>query len=251
MSYDSNQIRVSKRRWNEAQKWEENCWIETERARSRFGKAYLWRFLAQVGLVPRSQGNDWNDWWKSKFQNYDFLPASVDNAIELGCGPYSNMRLVGERCKANHVFLSDPLVRTYINFKNGFVSQMYRTGFVTIDDHPIEECPFAQGYFDLTVIINVLDHVQDAQLCVENAISITKPGGFLILGQDLSNEDDIKLITNSEGEIGHPIRVDHAWLDELITERFDPIIHRIMPREESRNPDHHYGTYIFAGRKRQ
>lgn len=134
------------------------------------------------------------------------------------------------------------------------MSEMYRQTTCCFDDHPIEECPFASDYFDLVILINVLDHVYDAEICLNKAMEITKPGGIFIIGQDLSNEEDrltrLKGNTDPDGDIGHPIKMDHNWLDEFINKKFDSIFYKILPRDLGRNPGVHYGTYLFAGKKR-
>ena len=38
---------------------------------------------------------------------------------------------------------------------------------------------------------NVLDHVRDADACLERATELLRPGGNFVFGQDLSNEEDI------------------------------------------------------------
>ena len=118
-----------------------------------------------------------------------------------------------------------------------------------MDDHPIEEIPYKDNNFDLTVMINVLDHVQDADLCISNAIRITKPGGIIIIGNELTNKDDLVSVQQEEGEIGHPIKIDHTWLDQHLHERLEPIVYKVLPREAGRDPAHHYGVYIFSGKK--
>jgi ubiquinone/menaquinone biosynthesis C-methylase UbiE len=115
-----------------------------------------------------------------------------------------------------------------------------------IDDHPIEECPFASDYFDVTVMINVLDHVRDAEACMREATRIVKPGGYFILGQDLT--DPAELAGRPE-DVGHPILLGESDLVPHL-EAFEPVLHRTLPREEGRNPEAHYGTLVFAGRKR-
>src|SRR5882762_9579164 len=203
--------RVPEERWQAAQEWERNHWVNAQRARARYGKNYIWRVLSWVGLVSRHRGDDWNQWWKAKFQHYEFLPPTVDNALEVGCGPYTNLRLILERCRPAHIVLSDPLIRTYVKFKLTFVAELYKKACCMLDDHPLEELPFADHYFDLVVMINVLDHVQDGQRCMQNLLRVTKSGGFLILGQDLSNDEDLEALRRDPGAVGHPIKLDHEW----------------------------------------
>ena len=241
---------VSQERWQEAQKWELNHWVQAQAARSRFGKNYIWKIASSLGLLPRYRGEDWNAWWREKFDGYRFLPAKVKNAIEVGCGPYTNVRLMMDCCQMEHLVLSDPLIRTYAKFKLTFVNDMYRKVACILDDHPIEELPFADGNFDLTVMINVLDHVRDAQECMRQLTRVTKPGGIVIVGQDLSNEEDLAAMAGTEGETGHPIKLDADWFNQHLTGAFEPILHKVLSREEGRAAAHHYGTLLFAGRRR-
>ena len=97
-------------------------------------------------------------------------------------------------------------------------------------------------------MINVLDHVQDANLCMLKAIDITKKGGYLLVGQDLTNEEDMHYLKDSPGATGHPIELSGEWMNEYFQGKFNPIINNILERSKGRS-DLHYGTYIFAGKK--
>lgn len=192
-------------------------------------------------------GDDWNHWWARQFDDYRELPQIFENAVELGCGPYTNMRLICERRQISHIFCSDPLVREYVTFRGRWLAEAVKRGAVLIDDHPIEECPFATDYFDLVVMINVLDHVRDAVVCVRQAVRVTKPGGFLVIGQDLTDEEDLRRIPD---DVGHPVRLPEDFLDSELFDDCDLVLHRTLPREEGRNPSAHCGTYLFIGTKR-
>ncbi|MEI7437184.1 MAG: hypothetical protein WCL16_10315 [bacterium] len=141
--------RVSRERWQEAQAWECAAWTETERRRARYAKNLIWPLLAACGLRPRFRGSDWNEWWAERFENYAFLPPVIENAVELGCGPYTNLRCVLRDHAIRYAVLSDPLIHTYVRFPLTFVRHAFRTTTCLIDDHPIEETPFASNYFDL------------------------------------------------------------------------------------------------------
>ena len=220
----------------------------TQRQRARYFKNYIWRALSLFRLVPKYRGDDSNAWWKEQFDGYAFLPREVNNALEVGCGPYTNMRLILEQCRARHLFLSDPLIRTYVNFKLTFVSDLYRKGLCTLDDHPLEQLPFATDYFDLVVMINVLDHVRDAHQCMESIARVTRPGGIFIIGQDLTNEEDLKAMANDRGAAGHPIKLNEEWFAPYLA-KAQPVLHKVLKRHEGRSPEYHYATLIFAGRK--
>ena len=240
--------KVTRERWLEAQEWERHYWVRTQQHRARYCKNVAWRLLAAAGLVSKYRGEDWNRWWRRQFDDYRFLPAAVENAIEAGCGPYTNVCLMLKRCHIRHLVLSDPLIRTYVRFKLTFVAEMYRQAACVLDDHALEALPFAPGYFDLAVMINVLDHVEDARCCMENLVRIVRPGGLLVLGQDLTNEQDLAADSQGPGDTGHPIQLNHEWFEPFL-QGFQPLLKKVLSRAEGRNPDHHYGTLIFAGRK--
>lgn len=240
--------RVDHPRWVEAQRWEHDFWIRQQKNLARFGKNHIWRLLAMVGAKEKYRGDDDNHWWANCFDNFSFLPARVENAIEVGCGPYTNMRLVRKACEPAHLFLSDPLIRTYVHFKITFLHQMYSTAACYLDDHPLEDLPYRDDYFDLAVMLNVLDHVQDAASCMKTLNRIVKPGGIVIIGQDLTDEEDLR--SHPDGmRTGHPIVLDEDWFKPHIEKRFAPIMHKVLPRSGGRNPNWHYGTLIFAGTK--
>jgi SAM-dependent methyltransferase len=241
--------KVDRERWEQAQQWECRHWVRTQRQRARYFKNYIWRALRLAGAVPKYRGDDWNLWWKTQFDDYRFLPQRIHNVLEVGCGPYTNVRLMLNCCQFDHLYLSDPLIRTYVKFKLTFVAEMYRKAGCVLDDHPLEELPFASDYFDLVVMINVLDHVQDAAACMANLVRVVRPGGILILGQDLTNEEDLTLLRDYDGAVGHPIRLDHEWFASYLRGPFAPIIDKLLSRQQGRAPEHHYGNLIFAGRK--
>lgn len=241
--------RTDQETWSVAQDWELQHWLRQQKALSIYGKNYAWKLLSLFGIVEKYRGDDRNHWWKQSFNDYTFLPQTMENALEVGCGPYTNLRLIQKACKPKHVFLSDPLIRTYVKFKMTFVSEMYREAVCTLDDHSLEELPFADNYFDLAVMINVLDHVRDANLCMQNLMRVLKPGGFVIIGQDLTNEED--LMRQPEGlHVGHPITLDEKWFEPHLRGRFDEILYKILPREAGWVEQWHYGTFLFAGMKR-
>ena len=174
------------------------------------------------------------------------IPDEIDNAIELGCGPFTNVRLILPGRSIRHLHCSDPLAREYLKLSNSWLAAAHATGQILLDDHPAEELPFATDFFDPTVLINVLDHVRDAELCLSQAIRITRPGGWLIVGQDVTNEDDIAA---GSGDVAHPIVLTDRQLDGILLPKLESVLHKVLPRSEGRNPPMHYGTFIFVGKK--
>lgn len=239
--------KVSVETWKQAQAWEKDFWLRQQNNLARYGKNWAWKVLHALALVDKYRGDDDNQWWASCFDNYQFLPKQVDNMIEVGCGPYTNVRFVERACKPAHLVLSDPLIRTYVKFNMTFVKEAYKNCFCYFDDHPIESLPFKDNYFDVVIMINVLDHVQDALVCMDTVTRIVKPGGYFIIGQDLTNAADAE--RHPVGmRIGHPIVLDASWFEPYLR-YFDPVVNRILPRGQGRTPEWHYATLLFAGTK--
>jgi ubiquinone/menaquinone biosynthesis C-methylase UbiE len=240
--------RVDEARWQAAQSWERDFWLRQQKNLARLGKNHVWRLLSMLGAVERYRGDDDNIWWAECFENYRFLPPQAENVIEVGCGPYTNMRLLRKACVPRHLFLSDPLIRTYVGFKMTFIREMYLQAACCLDDSPLENLPYRDHLFDVTVMVNVLDHVQDANACMQSLSRITKPGGFVVIGQDLT--DDVDLQSHPDGmRTGHPITLNEAWFEAHLSGIYRPVISKVLPREAGRTPAWHYGTLLFAGVK--
>lgn len=237
---------VSRERWREAQTWELALWREGQ-------QKHGWRRLVWPVVAPvlravrwrRAWGDDWNHWWKSRFEGYSFLPVDLGECVELGCGPYTNTRLILEGREASRVVCSDPLIASYVTFSGRWLAEAYAAGRVEIDDHAIEDSPFEPASFDLVVMINVLDHVRDADLCMKKAIELLRPGGYFVLGQDLSNNEDL---ANHPYDVGHPIRLRREDLEPYL-EPLTPVFRKDLSREEGRDARLHYATLVYAGKK--
>ena len=240
--------KVSEKRWKAAQVWEAGFWaIHESRSPKKSLKHRITRLLR---LRPENPGDANNNWWKNCFDDYSFLPRAIQAAIEVGCGPYTNIRLIMEGRKINKIVCSDPLGKTYLTFRKRWLSTAVRKGIVDLRS-PAESLPFPDNSFDLVILINVLDHVQDAEACVKSVKRITKHGGFLIVGQDLTDDEDrIRMEGDEMNLTGHPIFLTHTELDEMLpTEEFERVFMKILTREEGLCPQTHYGTYLLAGRK--
>ncbi|MCX5641812.1 MAG: class I SAM-dependent methyltransferase, partial [Candidatus Omnitrophica bacterium] len=119
------------------------------------------------------------------------------------------MRLILKRVACSNVYLSDPLIREYVKQTKGFVANAVKSGAVSTDNSPAEELPYKDNYFDLVVMINVLDHVMDAEKVMDSCCRITKKGGLFVFGQDLKDEKDVQKKHSDLDDILHPIKFSH------------------------------------------
>jgi SAM-dependent methyltransferase len=241
-------LAVSEERWKQAQAWEAAFWRSQNPAPQQTLVARAKRLVKRVlGMHQEQPGDDWNYWWAEQFDGYEALPQKFDSVIELGCGPYTNLRVILQGREARRVVCSDPLAPEYLKFEERWLAQAMRRSAVEVDDHPIEACVFAAESFELVVMINVLDHVRDAMECLRQATRIARRGGWFVVGQDLSNEEDV---ARTGEDIGHPIRIGQSTLDGELLTKFNAKVHRVLPRDEGRNPEAHCGTYLLIGQKR-
>jgi SAM-dependent methyltransferase len=218
----------------------------TEWRHGRGWRRPVWRVarpLLKLLGSDRGGGDDWNSWWAKQFDHYQFLPENLGDYVELGCGPYTNTRLILRGRHADRVVCSDPLSAHYVHFRGRWLADAHRKGLVEVDDHPIEELPFPRESFDVVVLVNVLDHVEDADVCLATATGLVRQGGYFVFGQDL-----VAAGADETLDIGHPIRLSPADVEPYL-EPFTAVVRKFLAREQSRNPSAHEGTLMFAGRK--
>lgn len=218
-------ISCSRERWDKAQDWELKAWLASEK-----------------------NLEDWNSWWFNAFRKFNYLNKPFKSLLEVGCGPY---------CRNTEYFLNlfptitkisilDPLLQNYID-NNYYVNKVIEKYKVKTFSTSLEAYSDNEQY-EVIICINVLDHVQDSDICMEKIYEKLCQGGVLILGQDLTNEDDIKNDPGLLTDLGHPIKLDHLYFKEKL-KKYNHIFQNILPREQGRNPTAHYGTLIYVGSK--
>jgi SAM-dependent methyltransferase len=239
--------------------------IVTKVSKARWQKAQ--QFEADFAREILQTGDDWNLWWKKQFKDYATLKGKkLPRILEVGCGPHTNARIILPLIQTQEVYLEDPLLETYLEFEapvglagrvkkrpaqRAFLwdilkDKRYRAHFSA---SPLEDLPFRDGLVDLVICINVLDHVYDYTSCMREMTRVLRRGGYLVLGQDLSNEEDFQQAPDSWKDVGHPIKLDEAALDAELG-AFRSEFRRILPRQSGRNPRAHYGTYLGILKKR-
>jgi len=230
-------------------------------------------FELQFSKQNITGGDDWNIWWKEKYDNYKFLDGlTFNNVLEVGCGPHTNIRFILPRINYQKVFMEDPLIQFYVThftqekentlkmFKNFLFGKMSEYNFliklfanlnisVDLSSAKLEELPYRDEGMDLIVCINVLDHVNDYDRCMFEINRVLRKGGMFIIGQDLSNEEDLLNCPESYLDIGHPIKIDHQVLDNTLANGYTKLMKKVLLREEGRNPTAHYGTYLGVFQK--
>lgn len=223
-------------------------------------------FELQFAKNTMESDDDWNIWWAEKFDNYEILNGKFfSNVLEVGCGPHTNIRYILPKITFEKIWLEDPLIQYYlyynfekfnslinfIKFKMHLLNINYLLKIFSNLSYPVdlsssklEELPYKDRQMDLIICINVLDHVNDYDKCMEEIFRVLNNKGILILGQDLSNEEDKNKCPESYADIGHPIKLDQITIENSLEGKYQYIFKKILPREEGRNPKAHYGTFL-------
>jgi len=211
-----------------------------------------------------ARGDDYNQWWFERFNEYQVLHNKhFSNVLEVGCGPHTNIRLLLGLISFDKLYLEDPLIENYLKLKQkerclrffwkekpvivATIKHHYQA--ITINEK-LEELSLDDNSMDLIICINVLDHVQDVNLCLKQMLRILNTNGILNLAQDLSNDEDYKRCPESWEDMGHPIKIDDIFLDSYLAD-LTIVFKKILPRGEGRNPKCHYGTYLFIGENKK
>ncbi len=258
MNDDSNKsvsiIKTTETEWKDAQVYEENTWVVNNRRNSipkicvKFARALKNPSFLLKLITFRDWycGDDWNFWWMDRFDGYKALPSEINRALEVGAGPYTNIRLISKLKRIKEIVCTDPLMDVYSKFRLTWISVMSKKGKVKALKGMCEQIDFPDGYFDLVVCNNVLDHVLDAEKGLMEMHRVLKTGGYFVFAQDLTDEE---MLHKEEKRAGHPIRLDDIFLNRLLGDIYEPVLKKILSQEESRTMDFS-GTYLLIGKKK-
>jgi SAM-dependent methyltransferase len=185
-------LEVDQTRWKQAQQYERRTWMEAG------------------GLAAREDRNTEHE---IHFDHYAAIAGSkFESALEIGCGPFTNLARVLGHVTAKRVTLLDPLINDYVQHPNC----SYRSGTLagtpaTLVPQPIEGFETSDK-FDLVVMINVLEHCYSLPRVFERIDSLVALGGVLVFHDKLIPASSIDDFVQNIFDAGHPIRV----ADEVI-----------------------------------
>jgi SAM-dependent methyltransferase len=256
--------RVDDARWREAQRYERRTWM-------------------QRGLRAAS---DRNEHHRDRFEGYTALRGlRFRRGIELGCGPFTNLRLILETCRIDEVVLLDPLIEDYLRhpfcrYRGGRLGGLLREHPARLPSyalHPLRalrskanefrvggwlgrpvtpvaamiETFEADAPFDVVVMINVLEHCRDAHAVFARIDAMLAPGGIFLYHDKMYDAAGVRELLAVLYDAGHPLRVDHSVVDSFLEPRFEPLLRREHPVvEEFRGVRLDHRELYFIGRKR-
>ena len=257
-------VRVPKQRWQQAQKYERDTWLVANAAAS----------------------DDRNTAHEAGFGGYAALGSRVfRRAIELGCGPFTNLRIVARHCRIERCSLLDPLILQYLDHphcrydrKSLLIGETslgrtlgtsrigrglrrlvravfpsaveQRLPIVQLLPMPIEEMP--GGSYDLVVMINVLEHCFDATAIFDKILRILTPGGVLVFHDKLFDPGEIEADVRTRFDAGHPLRVARPVIEAFVEKNFAPLYRKAgKVQDEFEDIDLSREGIYFIGERKQ
>lgn len=254
--------KVTKERWEEAQRYESRTWLD--------------------GSLRALEDRNWDH--RARFHEYSMLSSRrFRRGIELGCGPFTNIRYLLEVADIEDLWLLDPLITQYrrhpaCRYGSGrlggvgwagralsrsalrhpvrFARELensWRVGGVggrpvTLIESPIEE--FAPGVrFDCVVMINVLEHCFDAKRVLSSLADLLEPGGIVVFHDKLYDAAKLVETIDTHFDAGHPIRLSHLQLRAELLEAFSPLFTSELQGEVADSPAETGELYFVGTRK--
>ena len=201
--------------------------------------------------------DDYNYDHAAGFDDYSVLEGlEFEHAIELGCGPFTNLRIVAGKCQIATCDLLDPLVESYLTHPGctysrtslevdstwmprrfrQFLRRHRRLGLrgITIGGRvsvgrlipaPIEDMPL-DGVYDLVVMENVIEHCYDIERVFANILNVLRPGGVFVIQDRYYYADRVVERASTLFDAAHPLQVDRHLIDEFLRANFEELYYR-------------------------
>jgi SAM-dependent methyltransferase len=200
-------VQVDKERWEKAQSYERGTWMSD-----------------QVDVC-----DDRNMEHSERFKGYEVLSGRCSpHVIELGCGPFTNARLVLPRlAHCVDVTLLDPLVDTYLQHPNcTYVSGELCGVPATTLASSIEAFKAVQPY-DLLILVNVLEHCFNVPRVFEVVTSALRSGGILVFAECVWRPEDLPRVVENWYDAGHPIRLSADYVTTFLHGSFRTLFEQV------------------------
>lgn len=254
-------------RWREAQEYEETYWTNRP-------------------LIT----DDRNEDHAREFEGYKVLRGmSFKHAMEIGCGPFTNLRILASQCEVARCTLLDPLIASYLELPNcrytrqilycdsrltrllgknriarvgrgllrrtlpSALRSLRRTVSVeALVSSPIESFDAGKTRFDLIVMMNVIEHCYDINLVFARLLSIAQPDAVLVFADKYYDPKVVSsLLDERYYEAGHPLMVGKNIVDGFLSANFDTKFRRIAKKRLRHLPLlSRYEAIYFIGKLR-
>ncbi len=235
-------VKVDHDRWLEAQRYERRTWME--------------------GIAAMSDRNEDHE---ESFNHYQALDGkSFASAIELGCGPFTNMRKILSLCSVGEIHLLDPLANDYLKhpfcrykgkrlggiLKTSLIPWSPRGGLkhpvrffkhkynewqiggwtgrpITLHASTIEDFT-PQKKYDLCVMINVIEHCLDIDQIFSRILEMTTTGSYFLFADKIYSAKEESESAAYKFDAGHPLRVDYSVIRHFLETHFTGILDTVI-----------------------
>ena len=233
--------------------------------------------------------NDRNDDHMTLFDDYATLrDRHFQHALEMGCGPFTNLSLIGTVCEIDDVTLLDPLIESYLShpfcnythekfflrrqnpidlFMRRVLGRIAPSLYKTLARNliprktipvrgliatPIETMPRSDTPYDLIVIINVIEHCYDIDRVFQQIVDNLAPGGILVFHDKYYSHDAVAETVKVQYDAAHPLKVDRKVIDSFLDAHFNDL-YRYIATETSHFRDYtfQYDMLYLIGQKKQ
>lgn len=205
---------IDQERWGEAQEYERKIWM----------RDYL------------NAKSDQNLAKKDNLNNYRIVKGRrFERGIELGCGPFTNIRYLAGIAKISEIHLLDPLINDYLKHPNCYYKDkklkvdrflgMRRLIPAIIHESSIEEFETSEK-FDLIIMIDVLGHCFNAKRVFDKILEISADNSIFIFGDKLCHAEELSTLLRYRYDAGHPLRVDQKVIDSFLSENFNTLFYK-------------------------
>jgi SAM-dependent methyltransferase len=229
-------VKVSLERWKKAQECEKKHWM----------------------VKGIKSATDRNEYHFQQFNRYkDIENKKFDSMLEIGCGPFTNSRIIAGVCKINNCSLLDPLLMNYVNHPFCSYDQRYLyseifplIGKVTrklfsfafksyqkilaqkikikdLFNIPAEQMTTNSTY-DLVAMINVVEHCYDAELVFQNILQITHKGSYFLFEDKFYTAETTNNMVRMNYNAAHPLQVDRKVIENFLDKNFEVVYKRIQ-----------------------
>ena len=139
-----------------------------------------------------------------RFDDYRAVPKNLGDVMEVGCGPFTQLNTILSKTSAHvsSVTLLDPLLIKYFRTspnspyvgaelpERGTHGRSFRELPTVLIQAPAEYMDKFHEVFDTVVMLNVLEHVTNAFIILQNIYNSLKPGGVLIFHERVYNPNN-------------------------------------------------------------
>jgi SAM-dependent methyltransferase len=122
---------------------------------------------------------------------------------------------------------------------------------VTIEKSMIETYETNKN-FDLVVMINVLEHCQNAAAVLKKVDQILLPEGIFVYHDKMYKAAEVERLLSVSYDAGHPLRVDQSMIEEFLSKHFEPLMRaEYLVHAEFHGLRTSYREIYFIGQKHQ